>query len=124
MASSKQSKSDKAVLACSGASNVGQMTAEVAKRLDRDGAGHFTCATSLGAHVSSRVTSVKCSEKVLVLDGCTQGCAKRVAERAGIENYAYVVISQSCCVEKNGDFDASNDEHVECLLEQCKDLLQ
>lgn len=124
MASCGQSKSGKTVLACSGASNVGQMTAEVAKRLDREGVGQFKCATSLGAHVTSKVSSVKCSDKVLVLDGCAQGCAKRVVERAGIENYAYVVISQSCCVEKNRDYDASHDDHVDCLVEQCKELLK
>ncbi len=128
MAPKSHGKSERAVLACSGACNVGQLTVEVAKRLDREGAGRFTCATSLGAHVTAKVTSVKCCEKVLVLDGCHQGCAKRVVERAGVENFAYVVISQSCCLEKNTDYDAADDdvniEHVECLMEQCRDLLK
>ncbi len=124
MASCRHSKPGRTVLACSGASNVGQMTVEVAKRLDREGVGSFKCATSLGAHVSSRISSVKCSDKVLVIDGCTQGCAKRVVERAGIENYAYVIVSQSCCLERNSDYDTKEDDHVDCLVEHCKDLLQ
>lgn len=82
------------ILACSGASNVGQMANEIAKRLDSDGTAKFFCMAGVGGHVSGMVASVSAADKALVLDGCPVGCGKRTMEAAGLERYSYVVLTQ------------------------------
>jgi len=83
----------KTVLACSGASNVGQITNEVGKRLDTEGLARFFCVAGVGAKVSGMVESVRAANKVLVLDGCAVACAKRCMDQAGLANYEYVVVT-------------------------------
>jgi uncharacterized metal-binding protein len=80
-------------LACSGGSNVGQITNEVAKRLWADGLANFFCLAGVGGHVSGMVASVQGSDKVLVLDGCTVGCARKCMEAAGLTDYEYVMVT-------------------------------
>ncbi|MEW6356424.1 MAG: putative zinc-binding protein [Planctomycetota bacterium] len=83
----------KMVLACAGASNVGQMTNEVAKRLDEAGAARYFCLAGVGGHISGMVESVKGADKVLVLDGCEVACAKKTLDAAEIKGYQYLVLT-------------------------------
>jgi uncharacterized metal-binding protein len=83
----------KTVLACGGASNVGQITNEVAKRLDTDGLAKFFCVAGVGARISGMVESVRSANKVLVLDGCTVVCAKKCMDQAGLTNYEHLVVT-------------------------------
>lgn len=91
------------ILACSGASNVGQITNEVAKKLDIEGEGRFFCLAGVGGHISGMVASVEGSDKVLVIDGCPVACAKLIMEEAELNDYEYVVVTD-LGVEKNHDF--------------------
>lgn len=84
----------KVVLACSGGSNVGQMTNEVAKRLDVNGDAKFFCLAGVGGQISGMIASVSGADKVLVLDGCPVGCGKKCAEQAGISGYHHLVVSE------------------------------
>ena len=92
------------VLACSGGSNVGQITNEVAKRLDEAGDARFFCLAGVGGHVSGMVASVKGSGKVLVLDGCPVGCARKCVDEANIEGYEYLVVTE-LGIEKKHTFE-------------------
>jgi len=94
------------VLACSGGSNVGQITNEVAKRLDEAGEAKFFCLAGVGGCVSGMVASVKGADWVLVLDGCPVGCAKKCVDKAGISNYGYLVVTE-LGIEKKHAFDLS-----------------
>jgi len=97
------------VLACSGGSNVGQITNEVAKRLDEAGDAKFFCLAGVGGRVSGMVASVKGSDKVLVLDGCPVACAKKCVDAAGIESYEYLVVTE-LGIEKKHAFDLGPEE--------------
>jgi uncharacterized metal-binding protein len=83
----------KTVLACVGASNVGQITNEVAKRLDTEDLAKFFCVAGVGAKISGMVESVRAAAKVLVLDGCSVACAKKCVDRAGLTNYEYLAVT-------------------------------
>jgi uncharacterized metal-binding protein len=96
-------------LACSGGSNVGQITNEVAKRLCAEGLANFFCLAGVGGHVSGMVASVKGSDKVLVLDGCPVGCAKKCMDAAGIAGYEYLVVTD-LGIEKEKTFDLAEAE--------------
>ena len=97
------------VLACSGASNVGQITNEVAKELDVSGDARFFCLAGVGGHVSGMIESVKGADRVVVLDGCPVGCAKKCMDEAGLTGYEYLVVTD-LGIEKKHDFniDASD----------------
>jgi len=94
----------KVVLACSGGSNVGQMTNESAKRLDVAGEAKFFCLAGVGGQISGMVASVKGADKVLVLDGCPVACAKKCADQAGLTGYQYLVLTE-LGIEKKHAFD-------------------
>jgi uncharacterized metal-binding protein len=83
----------KTALACAGASNVGQITNEVAKRLDTEGLAKFFCVAGVGAKISGMVESVRAATKVLVLDGCSVACAKKCMDQAGLTNYEYLAVT-------------------------------
>jgi uncharacterized metal-binding protein len=108
-------------LACSGGSNVGQMTNEVAKRLDVAGDAKFFCLAGVGGHVSGMVASVKGADRVLVLDGCPVGCAKKCTDAAGISGYEYLVVTE-LGIQKKHDFDLP-EKDVEKVLLAARDKL-
>jgi len=91
-------------LACSGGSNVGQITNEVAKRLWSEGMANFFCLAGVGGHVSGMVASVKGADRILVLDGCPVGCGKKCVDAAGITGYEYLVVTD-LGIEKEKTFD-------------------
>lgn len=109
------------VLACSGGSNVGQITNEVAKILDIAGEGKFFCLAGVGGHISGMVASVEGCDKVLVLDGCPVACARKVMEAASIGNYEYVVVTD-LGIEKVHDFRLC-EQHVDQVLMACRAAL-
>ena len=94
----------KLVLACSGGSNVGQMTNDVAKRLDVAGDAKFFCLAGVGGQISGMVASVKAADKVLVLDGCPVGCGKKCADQAGITGYQHLIVT-ALGIEKKHTYD-------------------
>lgn len=110
------------VLACSGGSNVGQITNEAAKELDRAGTARFFCAAGVGGHISGMVASVKGADRVLVLDGCPVGCVKAIVDEENLEGYEYVVVTE-LGVEKNHDFSISR-ECIERVVRECTEKLR
>ena len=109
------------ILACSGASNVGQITNEVAKKLDIEKQGRFICLAGVGGHISGMVASVDGSDTVLVIDGCPVACAKRTMDEAGLNGYEYVVVTD-LGIEKNHDL-ALDAADIDKTLESCRERL-
>ncbi len=111
----------KVVLPCSGSANVGQIANEAAKRLDIEGTAKFFCTAGLGGHVSGMVASVKGADKVLVLDGCPVGCARKCAEEAGISGFERVVVSE-LGIEKKHEFNIAEAD-IQKVVAQCRATL-
>ena len=91
------------MLACSGASNVGQITNDVAKELDAAGEARFFCLAGVGGHVSGMIASVKGADRVVVLDGCPVACGKKTMDAAGLADYHHLVVTE-LGIEKKHDF--------------------
>jgi uncharacterized metal-binding protein len=106
------------VLACSGASNVGQLTNDVAKRLDAENSAKFYCLAGPGGDIEPMVTAVKDAGGLLVLDGCPVACAKLIMDRAGVTDYEYVVVTD-LGIEKNRDF-ALPDSQIDQVMVECR----
>ena len=79
------------ILACSGGSNVGQLTNQAAVELTREGRGKMFCLAGLGADIAGIIKTVRETGEVIVLDGCALGCAKAIMDRAGLPLGTYLV---------------------------------
>ncbi|OGR35764.1 MAG: zinc-binding protein [Desulfovibrionales bacterium GWA2_65_9] len=85
------------ILACSGGSNVGQLTNQAAVELTREGFGTMFCLAGLGGGLKGLVQAAREAGQadggVLVLDGCAVGCAKAIMNNAGLPLQDYLVVT-------------------------------
>ena len=88
------------ILACSGSSNVGQLSNQAAIELTQEGFGKLSCLAGVGAHLSGFVQSARDIDQLVVIDGCEVGCAKGVLEQAEVPLRSYLVIT-ALGIDKN-----------------------
>jgi uncharacterized metal-binding protein len=108
------------ILACSGGSNVGQISNEVARKLTVDGKGLMFCLAGIGGDVDPLVERTKSTERVLVIDGCPVACAKKTLERHGIEHEWLELTSLG--IEKCPSLELDADE-VCCAMQAAEECL-
>jgi uncharacterized metal-binding protein len=94
------------MIACSGGSNVGQLANQATVELTPEGFGKFFCRTGIGAHLSGFVQSAKEVSNLVVIDGCSVGCAKGILEHTAIPLKNYFVVTDR--VSKRKDFKLRN----------------
>jgi uncharacterized metal-binding protein len=92
------------MLACSGGSNVGQLSNRAAVELTQEGFGKMFCLAGIGGGISGFVQSAKDAPVVVAIDGCPIGCAKKILANNGIEN-AKVLLLTELGIEKNKNLD-------------------
>ena len=109
------------LLACSGGSNVGQLTNEAAKKLDIEKAGRFFCLAGVGGHIPGITAAVSAADKVLAIDGCDVACAKKCLDAEGISDYEYIVLTD-LGIEKNRDFCLAETD-IERVAQVCREKL-
>ncbi|OGP69983.1 MAG: zinc-binding protein [Deltaproteobacteria bacterium RBG_13_58_19] len=97
------------ILACSGGSNVGQLSNQAAIELTQEGSGKLSCLAGLGAHLSGFVQSARDIPELVVIDGCEVGCAKGVLEQAEVPLRGYLVIT-GLGIDKNKDMNLKREE--------------
>jgi uncharacterized metal-binding protein len=91
------------ILACSGGSNVGQLSNQAAVELTREGFGKMFCLAGIGGQLSGFVQSAKDVPQMVTIDGCPVGCAKAIIEQANVPLKNYIVVTE-LGIEKNKDF--------------------
>ncbi|MCF8127296.1 MAG: putative zinc-binding protein [Deltaproteobacteria bacterium] len=91
------------ILACSGGSNVGQLSNQAAVELTQEGYGKMFCLAGVGGHLSGFVQSAKDTPEMVAIDGCSLGCAKAILEHAEVPLKHYLVLTD-LGIEKNKDF--------------------
>lgn len=99
-----ESNGDIMILACSGASNVGQLSNRAAVELTQEGFGKMFCLAGIGGDLSGFVQSAKDVPRMVAIDGCEVGCAKATLERAEASLKDYIVLTD-LGIQKNKDFD-------------------
>ena len=72
--------SNRMIVWCAGASNVGQITHQVAVEMAGEGQGRLFCLAGIAAHRSGFVRSAKDAEDMIILDGCPIACAAKIME--------------------------------------------
>jgi uncharacterized metal-binding protein len=105
------SNGDIMILACSGASNVGQLSNKAAVELTQEGFGRMFCLAGIGGNLSGFVQSAKDAPRMVAIDGCELGCTKATLEQADVPLKNYIVLTE-LGIQKNKDFDI---KHLEIL---------
>ncbi len=97
------------ILACSGGSNVGQLSNQAAVELTREGFGKMFCLAGIGGELSGFVQSARDIPQMVAIDGCSIGCAKACLEKAHVPLKSYLVLTD-VGLEKNKDMDLKPEE--------------
>jgi uncharacterized metal-binding protein len=74
----------KLILACSGGSDVGEITDRVARRLARDGKGKMYCSNGIGARIEGMLATAKSAGEIIAIDGCPVACVQKALEHVGL----------------------------------------
>lgn len=85
--------SPKLIFACSGASDVGAISDQAARKLTRDGAGKMYCLAGLGGRVSGIMATTESAARILAIDGCPLSCGKNCLEQAGFTKYEHLQLA-------------------------------
>lgn len=101
--------SDVMLLACSGGSNVGQLSNRAAVELTQEGFGKMFCLAGIGAQLSGFVQSAKDVPVMVAIDGCQVGCTKSILEKARVDLKHYLVLTNEG-IEKNKNFELERSE--------------
>jgi len=109
------------IFACAGASNVGQMTNEAAKRLDAQGVGRYFCLAGIAARVSGMIESTKAAGKILALDGCAVACVRKTLKLAGFTPDHYLQVTDQG-IEKDHNWIEIPPGGVKNTVEKAKKL--
>jgi uncharacterized metal-binding protein len=97
------------ILACSGGSNVGQLSNQAAVELTREGFGKMYCLAGVGGLLSGFVQSAKDAPQIVAIDGCSIGCAKAIMEKGDVPFKSYLVVTE-LGIEKNHDFNLKKED--------------
>ena len=73
------------VYVCSGAADVGELTDRAARQMAREGIAAMSCLASIGARDPDIMFNAETADRVLLIDGCPQACARRTFEQAGLQ---------------------------------------
>ena len=80
---------EKIVLACSGAADLGQLTDCVAREFKKTGERQMKCLAMVGIGTDDIISDFS-KYDILVLDGCSVDCGKKMLERAALENFKQI----------------------------------
>ncbi len=103
------SNSNVMILACSGGSNVGQLTNQAAIELTKEGFGNMFCLAGIGGRLSGFVQSARDVPQMVLIDGCDIGCGKAAFEHAKVPLVNYLVVTE-LGIDKNKDFNLNNED--------------
>jgi len=84
----------KLIFPCSGVADVGAIADLAARKLTREGIGKMSCLAGIGAGLSGFIESTRAAAKILVIDGCSVDCGKKVLEKAGFSDFKHMRVTE------------------------------
>jgi uncharacterized metal-binding protein len=109
------------VYACSGGANVAEISDRAARELMFSGQGTMFCLAGIGAGIGGMIQTARDADVNLVIDGCPMDCAKKVFEKAGLANFAYVKVTDLGIEKVKGI--RCTDEQVAKVVAKAKEVL-
>src|SRR5512139_2854682 len=88
------SAAPKFVFPCSGASDVGGLSDQAARQMTKDGTGKMYCLAGIGGRVEPILANARGAAKLLVIDGCSQECARKTLELAGFGGFKHLRLEE------------------------------
>jgi len=85
-------KNGNVIFACSGSSDVGELTDLVARKLNKEGIGEMHCLAKLNAGYISEIKGLA-GAKTLVIDGCDMECGKKLMNNRGLSDFIHLRLS-------------------------------
>jgi uncharacterized metal-binding protein len=107
------SSGDMLVMACSGASDIGSLSDKVARKLRDNGVRSMKCLAMVAADNQPLIESLK-TANVLIIDGCSIDCGKKIMDKAGLTNYAYLRLTDHGFQKGQSPV---NDDNINALFE-------
>jgi len=80
------------VLSCSGASDVGQVSDLVARKLSKEGVRKMNCLAVVGTVIEKSIRDFK-TKNILVIDGCPIDCGKRILKKNELTDFSYLRVT-------------------------------
>ena len=109
------------IYACSGGANVAEISDKAARELMFSGQGTMFCLAGLGAGIQGMIQTAKDADVNLVIDGCPMDCAKKVFEKAGVTNFAYIKVTDLGIEKVKGV--RCTQEQVDKVVAKAKEVL-
>jgi len=103
------------IFACAGASNTGQISNLAAVQLTDEGYGSLACTSLLAAGAANLTKMCRESDGVVIIDGCPNACASRIAEQKEITPDQHIIITE-LGIKKSGDRGNITDEEIETVV--------
>ncbi len=107
------------VMACSGASDIGCLTDQVARRLRDNGVRSMKCLAMVASDNLPLIESLKTTKNVLIIDGCDVDCGKKIMAKAGIADYKYLRITDLGYIKGQTPV---TDEAIKTVYEKAKSV--
>lgn len=108
------------IIRCSGASNTGQYTDEVARKLSASGNADMICLAKVAIMDQPLIKKIKeLNTKIVVLDGCPFNCAEKILGDAGITDVIHLNTTDFDIIKGKTQ---GTEEKVDEIIEHIKNL--
>lgn len=108
------------VLACSGASDVGEIADRAARKLRSETCAKMSCLSGLGAGLPGYIAAAQDADTLVVIDGCPVECGRRIVHKAGVKNFRHLKLAEQGFMKGKSP---ATSENVEKACEAAKKLL-
>jgi uncharacterized metal-binding protein len=112
-----QNEKNRIIFPCAGQANTGQITNLAAIELTEEGYGSIACTALLATGSKGIIENSKNADEIVVLDGCTMNCAKKIAEAQGIFVDQHLVMTELGIAK--GPSKSYTDDDIETAVSAC-----
>lgn len=81
------------VFACSGASDVGAVADQAARRVSRMKLASMGCLAAVANGLDFAMDPIRVAERIIVIDGCPENCARLTMKKAGAPSFEHILLS-------------------------------
>jgi uncharacterized metal-binding protein len=105
-------KSSKIIFSCSGSSDTGEIADRAARRLRLWDVGKMSCLSGIAGLTESVLATAQAATRILMIDGCDCDCGKKTLERAGLDQFVHLRVTDLGMVKGRSPLTPENIEKV------------
>lgn len=101
------------IFTCAGAAHSGQASNQAGIKLAQAGVGNLFCAAAVGASIPEKMERTRQAARRVVIDGCSDHCARKILENAGFKIDVHVDVTELGVEKKPAQPQTINDaKHI------------